>query len=155
MGGSGGVSGDTRCLLVGAQRPGKPLGALTGVDGIGIGDEKTMAGSTEYIPHHLEHLRYDLTKGEWAHGTEGIVNFHLINVDSMIMASVLGLVFLLIFTLAARRATVGVPGKFQAFVELVVESHTVARICGRSPKCFGNQRHATNHHQARTAALNL
>ena len=29
-----------------------------------------MAGSTEYIPHHLEHLRYDLSKGEWAHGTE-------------------------------------------------------------------------------------
>ena len=40
-----------------------------------------MAGSTEYIPHHLEHLRYDLSKGEWAHGTEGIVNFHLINVE--------------------------------------------------------------------------
>jgi len=80
-----------------------------------------MAGSTEYIPHHLEHLRYDLSKGEWAHGTEGIVNFHLINVDSLIMASTLGIVFLLMFFLAARRATAGVPGKFQAFVELVVE----------------------------------
>jgi len=86
-----------------------------------MGNEKTMAGSSEYIPHHLEHLRYDLSKGEWAHGSEGIVNFHLINVDSMLMASALGILFLLVFTLAARRATAGVPGKFQAFVELVVD----------------------------------
>ena len=82
-----------------------------------------MAGtsSNEYIPHHLEHLRYNLAKGEWAHGTEGIVNFDLINVDSLLMASLLGIVFLAIFYTAARRATPGVPGKFQAFIELVVE----------------------------------
>jgi F-type H+-transporting ATPase subunit a len=80
-----------------------------------------MASSTEYIPHHLQHLRYDLSKGEWAHGTDGIVNFHMINVDSLIMAAFLGLVFLTVFFLAARRATTGVPGKFQAFIELVVE----------------------------------
>lgn len=77
--------------------------------------------SSEYIPHHLEHLRYNLVKGEWAHGTEGIVNFDLINVDSLLMAALLGVVFLSIFYTAARRATPGVPGKFQAFVELVVE----------------------------------
>ena len=80
-----------------------------------------MAGSTEYIPHHLEHLRYDLSKGEWAHEASGIVNFHLINVDSLLMAGILGLCFLLFFIVAARRATPGVPGKFQAFIELVVE----------------------------------
>jgi F-type H+-transporting ATPase subunit a len=82
-----------------------------------------MAGtsSTEYIPHHLEHLRYNLAKGEWAHGTDGIVNFNLINVDSMLMASLIGLLFLGIFYSVARRATSGVPGKFQAFIELVVE----------------------------------
>jgi F-type H+-transporting ATPase subunit a len=82
-----------------------------------------MAGtsSSEYIPHHLEHLRYDLAKGEWAHGTEGIVNFDMINVDSLFMASLLGMLFIAIFYFAARRATPGVPGKFQAFIEILVE----------------------------------
>ncbi|MBS0376058.1 MAG: F0F1 ATP synthase subunit A [Proteobacteria bacterium] len=77
--------------------------------------------SNEYIPHHLQHLRYDVAKGEWAHGTDGIVNFHLINVDSLIMGSLLGLLFAAIFYFAARRATSGVPGRFQTFVELVVD----------------------------------
>ena len=82
-----------------------------------------MAGNstTEYIPHHLEHLRYDLVKGEWAHGAQGIVNFDLINVDSLFMAALLGVLFTSIFYVAARKATAGVPGRFQAFVELVVE----------------------------------
>jgi len=82
-----------------------------------------MAGpsSTEYIPHHLEHLRYDLVKGEWVHGTQGIVDFHLINVDSMFMAIIIGVVFATILRIAAKRATTGVPGKFQAFIEVLVD----------------------------------
>jgi F-type H+-transporting ATPase subunit a len=82
-----------------------------------------MAGTSnsEYIPHHLTHLRYDMAKGDWTHETDGIVNFHMINVDSLLMGALLGLVFLAIFYRAARKATTGVPGKFQAFVELVVE----------------------------------
>ncbi|SRR5579871_337426 len=82
-----------------------------------------MAGTstTEYIPHHLEHLRYDLAKHEWVHGTKGIVNFDLINVDSLFMAAVLGVLFLTVFYFSARRATAGVPGKFQALIELIVE----------------------------------
>jgi F-type H+-transporting ATPase subunit a len=82
-----------------------------------------MAGtsSTDYIPHHLEHLRFNVVKGEWAHGAEGIVNFDLINVDTLIMGSAIGLLFVAIFYRAARRATAGVPGRFQAFIELIVE----------------------------------
>jgi len=97
-----------------------------------------MAGtsSTEYIPHHLEHLRYDIVKGEWAHGTEGIVNFDLINVDSLFMATIIGVVFATIFRVAARKATSGVPGKFQAFVELVVEF-----IDDRVAEVFHGSRH--------------
>ena len=80
-----------------------------------------MAGSTtEYIPHHLEHLRYSLSKGEFVAGDKAIVNFDLLNLDSLIMAGVLGLLFLVTFRLAARKVTTGVPGKFQAFVEIVV-----------------------------------
>jgi F-type H+-transporting ATPase subunit a len=64
--------------------------------------------STEYIGHHLTHL----TVGE------GFWTFHL---DSLIMSSVLGVVTLFLFWLVARKATSGVPGKGQAFVELAVE----------------------------------
>lgn len=77
--------------------------------------------TTDYIPHHLTHLRYDLAKHEWVHDTQGVVDFHLINVDSLFMAAVLGVAFLAVFYFAARRATAGVPGKFQALIELVVE----------------------------------
>jgi F-type H+-transporting ATPase subunit a len=68
-----------------------------------------MAGSsTEYIPHHLTHLK--VGEGFWA--------FHA---DTLIMTAILGIAFLWIFGAAARRATPGVPGRFQAFIELVVE----------------------------------
>jgi F-type H+-transporting ATPase subunit a len=82
-----------------------------------------MAGtsSSEFIPHHLQHLRYDVVRGEWAHATDGIVNFHLINVDTMVMGLLMGLLFFTLFYSAARKATAGVPGKFQAFIEIVVE----------------------------------
>jgi len=81
-----------------------------------------MAGSSsEYIPHHLEQLRYSLSKGEFVAGDTAIANFDLVNVDSIVMAIVLGTLFLWIFRRAARRATPGVPGRFQAFIELAVE----------------------------------
>ena len=82
-----------------------------------------MAGtsSTDYIPHHLTHLRYDFVKGEWSHDSLDIVNFHLINVDTLVMSLLLGVTFLAIFYTAAHRVTAGVPGKFQAFIELCVE----------------------------------
>jgi F-type H+-transporting ATPase subunit a len=66
------------------------------------------ANSTEYISHHLQHL----TVGE------GFWSFH---VDSIVMALLLGLLVLGLFWMTARKATSGVPGKGQAFVEMVVE----------------------------------
>jgi F-type H+-transporting ATPase subunit a len=82
-----------------------------------------MAGtsSSEFIPHHLQHLRYDVVQGEWAHATDGIVNFHLINVDTMIMSVAMGVLFFSLFYAAARKVTAGVPGRFQALIELIVE----------------------------------
>lgn len=66
--------------------------------------------STEYILHHLTHNRLE-TQGAMA-------NLHL---DTFWVALVLGFLFVGIFGLVARRATDGVPGKFQNFVELIVE----------------------------------
>ena len=64
------------------------------------------ANATEYIQHHLTHLRT-------ADGT--------INLDTFWISAILGLVFLGVFYMASRRATSGVPGKLQNFVEATME----------------------------------
>jgi len=66
------------------------------------------ANSTEFITHHLQHLK--VGEGFWT-----------IHVDTMFMSIVLGILSLGLFWTAARKATPGVPGKWQAFVEMVVE----------------------------------
>jgi F-type H+-transporting ATPase subunit a len=66
------------------------------------------ANSTEYITHHLAHFKVG----------EGFWTFHI---DTMFMSIVLGILTLGLFWSASRRATAGVPSKWQAFVEIVVE----------------------------------
>jgi len=66
------------------------------------------ANATEYIVHHLTNL----------HAGEGFWNFHL---DSIFYAVILGILFCGSFYLAARKATSGVPGSWQNFVELMVD----------------------------------
>ena len=73
--------------------------------------EDTHAGpanATEYIVHHLTNL----------HLGEGFWNLHL---DSIFYAVTLGILFAGSFWFAAHRATAGVPGRWQNFVELMVE----------------------------------
>jgi len=77
-----------------------------------------MAGSqaptaTEYIVHHLTHLSTEKQKF--------IVDFSVVNVDTIVFSlACLGLTLFLLHR-AARAATTGVPGRFQAFVEMMVE----------------------------------
>ena len=66
------------------------------------------ANATEYILHHLTNL----------HVGEGFWNLHL---DSLFYAVLLGAVFAGSFWMAARKATSGVPGGWQNFVEIMVE----------------------------------
>ncbi|MBI5938633.1 MAG: F0F1 ATP synthase subunit A [Betaproteobacteria bacterium] len=82
--------------------------------------------STDYIKHHLQNLTF----GEKADGTWGLAHsaaeakemgFWAVNVDTMGWSVVLGLLFLFFFGKAAKRATTGVPGGLQNFVEWVVE----------------------------------
>jgi len=69
--------------------------------------------ATEYIVHHLAHLSTGKQKF--------IVDFSVVNLDTVFFSLVcLGLTFLFLYS-AARRATAGVPGRFQAFVEMIVE----------------------------------
>jgi F-type H+-transporting ATPase subunit a len=69
-------------------------------------------GLTEYIQHHLTHLIPLHTSKE---------QFWAVHVDSVTVSLALGVLFCLWFWLKARKATAGVPGKGQAFVELVLE----------------------------------
>ncbi|WP_334135709.1 F0F1 ATP synthase subunit A [Tepidimonas sp.] len=67
----------------------------------------------EYIRHHLVHL----TNKEQGF----IVDFSVINIDSVVFSVLTGLVGVFLLWLGARRATAGVPGRFQAAVEILVE----------------------------------
>ena len=67
----------------------------------------------EYIRHHLVHL----TNKKQA----SIVDFSVINIDSVIVSSLMGAMVCFVLWLAARKSTAGVPGRFQAAVEMLVE----------------------------------
>jgi F-type H+-transporting ATPase subunit a len=69
--------------------------------------------ATEYISHHLGHLT--------SAPKSGIVDFHIFNVDTVFWSLLLGAVGIIIMRAAAKRATAGVPGRFQAAVEFLVE----------------------------------
>ncbi len=64
--------------------------------------------SNEYIVHHLANLQ----KGE---------GFFTFNVDSIFFSVLLAVVFVGFFYWVARKATAGVPGKAQLFVEVLVD----------------------------------
>src|ERR1700690_1643334 len=70
--------------------------------------------ANEYILHHLTFLQNKDPKG--------IVDFSVIHWDSVFFSVLLAIVFAGSFYLAARKATSGAPGKFQNFVELLVET---------------------------------
>jgi F-type H+-transporting ATPase subunit a len=69
--------------------------------------------ANEYILHHLTFLSNKEPKG--------IVDFSVIHLDTVFFSAVLALLFGGAFYFAARTAKAGVPGKFQNFVELLVE----------------------------------
>lgn len=75
------------------------------------GEHAPTAG--EYISHHLHHLQN--------HHQHGPVDFSVINLDSIFFSVVLGVIGCWLLWLAARKATSGRPGRFQAAVEILVE----------------------------------
>jgi len=76
--------------------------------------------SGEYIAHHLQNLQVCSVEGEWV-WNQCAGNPMAINVDSMFFSVLLGLVFILIFRGAAKKASSGKPGKMQAFVEIIID----------------------------------
>lgn len=101
-----------------------------------------MAGenqtTTEYIQHHLTNLTYGklpagtvrddgtvLTESTWtmAHGSQeaAAMGFNAFHLDSLLWSFGLGLIFCLIFRSVAKAATSDVPGRFQNFIEIIVD----------------------------------
>ncbi|GAA5644819.1 MULTISPECIES: F0F1 ATP synthase subunit A [Vibrio] len=69
---------------------------------------ENVQSAHEYIEHHLTFL----TTGNGWFG---------INIDSMIMVWILGLVFILSFRYVVTKGTKGVPGRFQCLIEMTFE----------------------------------
>ena len=69
---------------------------------------ETEYSADKYIAHHLSHCTVDTFLGP-------------IHVDSVFYAVFMAVVFLLTFFLFARKASAGVPGKGQSFIEIIIE----------------------------------
>ena len=67
----------------------------------------------EYIGHHLKHLQNK--------EMSGVIDFSVFNIDSIFWGILLGLVGSFLLWKAASKATSGVPGRFQAAVEILYE----------------------------------
>ncbi|XID74875.1 F0F1 ATP synthase subunit A [Alkanindiges sp. WGS2144] len=88
--------------------------------------EEHALTSTEYIKHHLTNWTYGkMPDGTWKVAETGAeaqqMGFNAIHLDSMLWSIGLGIIFCLIFWLAARRANAGVPSKFQTTIEIMIE----------------------------------
>ncbi|MCE2744414.1 MAG: F0F1 ATP synthase subunit A [Burkholderiales bacterium] len=68
---------------------------------------------SEYIVHHLQHFATDKQKF--------IVDFSVINLDTMFFSILSGLIVIFMLRKAASKATSGVPGRFQGLIEMLVE----------------------------------
>jgi len=73
----------------------------------------------EYIQHHLQHLQKDFSFNSVKQTS--IVDFSVFNLDSVFYSVVLGVIACFFLWRAARKATSGVPGRFQAAVEILAE----------------------------------
>ena len=75
--------------------------------------EQHAPSASEYIVHHLTHWR---NKPQ-----TDIVDFSVFNIDSLFFSVLLGVLGCFFLWKAASKATSGVPGRFQAAVEILIE----------------------------------
>ncbi|HLA34057.1 MAG TPA: F0F1 ATP synthase subunit A [Rhodocyclaceae bacterium] len=69
----------------------------------------------EYIVHHLTHLT------STGHKQANVIDWSVLNLDTLFWSLGMGSLVLLVLWRAARGATSGVPGRFQAAMEIMVE----------------------------------
>jgi F-type H+-transporting ATPase subunit a len=70
----------------------------------------------EYIQHHLEHWKLNLSNFTFTDN-----GFWTLNLDSILVGVFTALIIVLMLGLAAAKAKPGVPGKLQNFVEMILE----------------------------------
>jgi F-type H+-transporting ATPase subunit a len=80
-----------------------------------MADASNVSPQSAYIQHHLVHLNNIGEK------QSVIAQFNVINYDSLFWSALMGLIVVFVLWRAAKRATSGVPSRFQAFVESVVD----------------------------------
>ncbi len=73
----------------------------------------------EYIQHHLQHLQMNFSFENVKQAK--IIDFSVFNLDSLFYSILLGVIGCFFLWRAARKATSGVPGRFQAAVEILSE----------------------------------
>ncbi len=69
--------------------------------------------ASEYIVHHLTHLK--------SADQASLVDWSVFHLDSLLFSVAIGFLAVLLMARAAAKATSGVPGRFQAAVEIMVE----------------------------------
>jgi F-type H+-transporting ATPase subunit a len=79
-----------------------------------------------YIQHHLQNLTFgQLGNGNWGFAQTAQeakeMGFWAFHVDTLGWSVALGLIFILLFRTAAKKATAGQPGGLQNFVEIMIE----------------------------------
>ncbi|AGF46610.1 F-type H+-transporting ATPase subunit a [Candidatus Kinetoplastibacterium desouzaii TCC079E] len=74
-----------------------------------------ISPQSSYIQHHLVHMN---NIGE---PQGSIAQFNVVNFDSLFWSIFMGFIAIFFLWLAARKATSGVPGRFQTFVEMVLD----------------------------------
>jgi F-type H+-transporting ATPase subunit a len=77
------------------------------------GHETAAPSAGEYINHHLHHAQ--------SAQQHGLFDLSVVNLDSLFFSILLGVVACFFLWRAAKSATSGVPGRFQAAVEILVE----------------------------------
>lgn len=88
--------------------------------------EEHALTSTEYIKHHLTNMTYGkMPDGSWKLAETADeaqqMGFTAIHLDSMGWSIGLGIVFCLLFWMVAKAANAGIPSKFQAAIEMIIE----------------------------------
>ena len=84
-----------------------------------MSSEQHAPSAGEYITHHLQHLQKNFAFESVKQ--KDIVDFSLYNLDSLVFATGLGFLGVFLLWLGVRKATSGVPGRFQAAVEILFE----------------------------------
>jgi F-type H+-transporting ATPase subunit a len=82
--------------------------------------------SGAYIKHHLQNLTYGkFPDGHWGFANDALeakeMGFMAFHVDTLGFSFVLGVLFLFLFVMAAKRASIEAPSGFQNFLESIID----------------------------------